>query len=307
MDTPDQTGASAPTTRTAARGAWTATRRRHPSGRCPRSTAGFSTRPRPSWSRACSPGRQYVGPRLTISRALDFAETLDILRDVADELGWDVDPEGEDPRGGPAIRSPAGLAQRRLRRVTLAPDGWILLQQARASTASNGCAGSGSTTWSSRRARSGRTRSTRRTRSTPPTRSMRRTPPRPSGSAISTYAVPGWGGRQPVAYVGAPPDRRRRSPVGARSSRSSTPAAAGTPCARPSGHQGRDPRRPADRVRRPDHRSGAPRRPAGPAGRVIDPFSGHGTFIAGLVHQACPDADLVVWRAVRTDRSSSPT
>jgi subtilisin family serine protease len=34
---------------------------------------------------------------------------------------------------------------------------------------------------------------------------------------------------------------------------------------------------------------------------MIDPLSGHGTFIAGLVHQACPDADIVAWRIVPSD------
>jgi subtilisin family serine protease len=33
----------------------------------------------------------------------------------------------------------------------------------------------------------------------------------------------------------------------------------------------------------------------------IDPLAGHGTFIAGLVHQACPDADIVAWRIVGSD------
>jgi subtilisin family serine protease len=34
---------------------------------------------------------------------------------------------------------------------------------------------------------------------------------------------------------------------------------------------------------------------------VIDEVSGHGTFIAGLVHQAAPDADIVAWRVVDSD------
>ena len=33
----------------------------------------------------------------------------------------------------------------------------------------------------------------------------------------------------------------------------------------------------------------------------IDPLAGHGTFIAGLIHQACPDADIVYWRVVGSD------
>jgi serine protease len=36
----------------------------------------------------------------------------------------------------------------------------------------------------------------------------------------------------------------------------------------------------------------------GPLDGMIDPLSGHGTFIAGLVHQACPDADILSWRVV---------
>jgi len=33
----------------------------------------------------------------------------------------------------------------------------------------------------------------------------------------------------------------------------------------------------------------------------IDPLAGHGTFIAGLIHQGCPDADIVHWRIVGSD------
>ncbi len=37
---------------------------------------------------------------------------------------------------------------------------------------------------------------------------------------------------------------------------------------------------------------------AGALDGMIDPLSGHGTFIAGLVHQGCPDADILSWRVV---------
>ena len=43
--------------------------------------------------------------------------------------------------------------------------------------------------------------------------------------------------------------------------------------------------------------------------RASTRYAGHGTFIAGLVHQACPDADIVAWRIVRlrrTDRRVRP-
>jgi Subtilase family len=37
---------------------------------------------------------------------------------------------------------------------------------------------------------------------------------------------------------------------------------------------------------------------AGPLDGKLDDYSGHGTFICGLVRQTCPDADLLVWRVV---------
>jgi subtilisin family serine protease len=35
---------------------------------------------------------------------------------------------------------------------------------------------------------------------------------------------------------------------------------------------------------------------SGPLDGAIDTYAGHGTFIAGLIHQACPDADILSWR-----------
>jgi subtilisin family serine protease len=37
---------------------------------------------------------------------------------------------------------------------------------------------------------------------------------------------------------------------------------------------------------------------SGPFDGSLDPLSGHGTFICGVVHQVCPDADIVAWRVV---------
>ncbi|MGH3350514.1 MAG: S8/S53 family peptidase [Nocardioides sp.] len=39
----------------------------------------------------------------------------------------------------------------------------------------------------------------------------------------------------------------------------------------------------------------------GPLDGVIDAMAGHGTFIAGLIHQACPDAEILSWRIVPPD------
>ena len=35
----------------------------------------------------------------------------------------------------------------------------------------------------------------------------------------------------------------------------------------------------------------------GPFDGSVDRIAGHGTFIAGLVHQCCPDATILAWRA----------
>jgi subtilisin family serine protease len=39
----------------------------------------------------------------------------------------------------------------------------------------------------------------------------------------------------------------------------------------------------------------------GPLDGGIDEYAGHGTFICGIVHQACPDADILAWRVVGSD------
>lgn len=40
---------------------------------------------------------------------------------------------------------------------------------------------------------------------------------------------------------------------------------------------------------------------AGPLDGMLDSYSGHGTFIAGLIHQACPDANILSWRLVSAE------
>jgi subtilisin family serine protease len=41
----------------------------------------------------------------------------------------------------------------------------------------------------------------------------------------------------------------------------------------------------------------------GPLDGSIDRIAGHGTFIAGIVHQACPDATILAWRGIETERA----
>jgi subtilisin family serine protease len=114
----------------------------------------------------------------------------------------------------------------------------------------------------------------------------------------------GTGGRQPVMYAGPVPVRRpdddlqgRRPVVGTLDTgcgthdwlvsavRSPGPGIDG----RDIGYvdEATDPERWFDQV--------------GALDGSIDPLAGHGTFIAGLIHQACPDADIVAWRIVGSD------
>ncbi len=194
------------------------------------------------------------------------------------------------------------------RRATLAPDGWVLLQQARARFGIEAMRGVGLDHLVTLRA--DRTGPVPRPRSPPRPRPLSRPRPVPrprlergDGRAIA-YAR---------AAAAASPSRTsdHRRPAGptptspaaaARSSRPSTPDAANTRGSTPSCSTDVDARRRADRLRRrPDRsrRSG----PISPARSTasIDPCSGHGTFICGLIHQGCPDADIVAWRIVGSD------
>jgi subtilisin family serine protease len=118
-----------------------------------------------------------------------------------------------------------------------------------------------------------------------------------------SYLYPGWGGRQPVAYVG---DRPYRHPDDEIVGRRPVVGILDTGCGRhpwlddlvqsdvevngqPIGYQG-DFTSPEVH---PDQ--------AGPLDGVFDALSGHGTFIAGLVHQTCPDADILSWRVVPSE------
>ncbi len=125
----------------------------------------------------------------------------------------------------------------------------------------------------------------------------------PAGGAsgpVATYAVPGSGGRQPVAYVGPAP---RRAPDAELAGRRVVVAILDTGCG---AHEWLDPV-----VRKGLTIDGMPIGHTDPADDpelhgdltgqldgMIDPLSGHGTFIAGLVHQACPDAEILSWRVV---------
>jgi subtilisin family serine protease len=104
--------------------------------------------------------------------------------------------------------------------------------------------------------------------------------------------IPGFGGRTPVAWIGADPNRHDK-----------------LPCRRPvvaildtgvGEHAWL-----ADGVTVvPPPRSAQPERTGvvhNPLEGVLDSDSGHGTFIAGLVRQTCPDADIYSMRIMGSD------
>jgi subtilisin family serine protease len=120
----------------------------------------------------------------------------------------------------------------------------------------------------------------------------------------SQYGIPGHGGRAPVTWLGAPPTR--------------VPQAA-KPCRRPvvavlDTGVGKHPWLPASIVKRHPHVGSLPIGHTDPAtdpevsGKLNNPLegtldsdAGHGTFIAGLIRQICPDADILAIRVMYGD------
>jgi subtilisin family serine protease len=122
----------------------------------------------------------------------------------------------------------------------------------------------------------------------------------PTGSPISEFGIPGRGGRSPVAWVGARPARNEEF-----GSRRPVVAILDTGV-------GRHPWLTYPVVQRHPHVGtlpiglGSPSREA--EGRTVDPLQGtldpdggHGTFIAGLIHQTCPDANILSVRVMHGD------
>lgn len=122
---------------------------------------------------------------------------------------------------------------------------------------------------------------------------------------LAQYATPGFGGRTPVIWVGPPPARcpdeeltDRRRPVVALLDTG----------------VGEHPWLPDDIVDRYPLCAGLPigitdpaTDPESPGVSInplvgsLDPTAGHGTFIAGLIRQTCPDANIVAVRVIQGD------
>jgi hypothetical protein len=128
--------------------------------------------------------------------------------------------------------------------------------------------------------------------------------PGAGGAPLDSYGLPGWGGRAPVAWVGAAPARNPdfagRRPVvavldtgvgkhpwfdGLSGLVTRNPDCHGTPM----GLQ--------DAATDPEVTGVI----TDPLEGVLDSDSGHGTFIAGLIHQGCPDANILSVRVMPSD------
>jgi len=260
----------------------------------------------------------YVGPALLIADDR-FADVFDTLQRAAGELGWVVeeDPNYPPPRvrvdddGVPVRdqRTESGLVAAAddgfapaLRRVVISvqsrtaqnsPDAWALLQQARAAADDlDALTGVGLD----------HVIEVHKPRRKKPHWTPNPAPhwtPNPD-SPLGSYGFQGSGGRQPVAYAGPRPSRSDKV-QGERPVVAILDSGCGehpwlgfvrrnvTIDGKAIGYVGTadDPEVGGDYV--------------GPLDGGLDPISGHGTFIAGLVHQRCPDADIISWRVVDSD------
>jgi hypothetical protein len=253
----------------------------------------------------------YVGPRLIVSMTPDAAEVIQRLQTVADSLGWEATVHPDDETQPRALSDARDVVPGVIRldltvkdeKATIAPDGWILLQNARATYGIEAMSRVGLDHIVLLRSIGANPFH----QASPFHHASPFHQASPVGEtvsdAVSTYGAPGSGGRQPVAYAGPAPRRRVTSEI---NGRRPVVATLDTGCGKhpwlnevvtrgpalddtPIGYvdDATDPETWFDQV--------------GALDGGIDALAGHGTFIAGLIHQGCPDADLVTWRIVGSD------
>jgi hypothetical protein len=122
-----------------------------------------------------------------------------------------------------------------------------------------------------------------------------------ASAGLLSYGQPGFGGRQPIAYAGPRPTRYANSAI---KGRRPVVAILDTGCYP---HYWFDGGVVKTDVKLRGHAIGYTD-PAtdpelhgdlgGPFVGSLDRSGGHGTFCAGLVHQACPDAQILAWRGI---------
>ena len=250
----------------------------------------------------------YLSRRLLLSTRADRRKVLPKLKQTADELGWVLDVADEETcstvkRRRKGQEQTLGVARIALRpkkgTAGAPPDGWKLLQHARAKHGAEAVQGVGLD------------HLLYATAEVTPAPHYDGHPyvgdnPHYDGhpvdaGAIASYGRAGSGGRQPVAVVLPRPHRARRLVT-----RRPVVGILDTGC-------GTHPWL-KDVVREDVMLDGAPIGYTDPEtdpeahgdltgllDGAIDALAGHGTFIAGLVHQACPDADILSWRVVQSD------
>lgn len=263
----------------------------------------------------------YVGTRVVIPRLAAHDDLIDKLRAAADELGWNLTAEDElddfDAEAADCLcRTEDGflgvtVAQISVRpgRAAQAPDAWRLVQQARGKYGTDEVNGAGldhvinvAPFQSGNPVAPSPFQSGNPVAPSPFQSGNPVSPANESATsyAVASYAQAGSGGRQPVAFAGPAPYRRDDEAI---EGRRPVVAVVDTGCGEHpwlervvrrdvalDGHPIGDQSAATDPERHPDQ--------TGPRDGALDSHAGHGTFVAGLVHQACPDAQILSWRAV---------
>jgi serine protease len=263
----------------------------------------------------------YASSNLLVGGGRDPEEVVRLLRPIAKKFGWDVAVDTKYRNQARKVRvatadDDASARYLGVSRITLtvlenvasvAPDAWSLLQEARATCTPDEMRAVGldhllfASTWLTPMSFTHshiEPLSFTHSHAEPLSFTHSHETGDEFGPAISSYAIPGSGGRQPIAFAGPPPHRRREN-----GKRRPVVAILDTGCG---AHPWLD--RAVKRHVKLDEKTIGYANPetdpekypdqTGPLDGSIDPLAGHGTFIAGLVHQACPDADIVSWRAV---------
>jgi len=251
----------------------------------------------------------YVGPRLVVAARRDADDLLPQLQEVAADLDWEVELDRTFARTRVTDREDTLLGTTRYTlsvksgTAATAPDGWVLLQQARARYGIEALEGVGLdhvlfVTDAKKRRRPHWDSNVPHWDSNP----------RPHWDsnpteALASYGRPGSGGRQPIAFTGPPPYRRPDAEI---TGRRPVVAILDTGCGAHPWFEGgivrTDVKIDGDQIGYfdPETDPEAAGDYVGPLDGSIDDLAGHGTFIAGLVRQACPDANLIAWRVVNS-------